>query len=732
MTQAYDGLVYNPMDITYGGAFDGTRSPESMLPQHPYSSSGFDMAKALVKVATRPNPIVNIGPVDESCSFTVVDVDLPDQPVVYCSDTFLRLTGYERHEVLGRNCRFLQAPGGLVEKGSERCATDHQAVEHLAKFSSQRKDCQASLIKYRKDGHPFINLLTIVPITWDNTERVKYLVGFQIDLVKQPGSIVEKMPDGPYFVNYSSLHTSAPHSMDPPKSAHEPRKSTGNAATVTLSPEQLAKERKLENVQNVSDAVKGTIKDGQTWAKLVLENAHDLIYVLSLKGTVLYVSPSVEQILGFQPHELTGCSIADFTHPSDVVPVFRELKDSTSNASIAASARSASHRRGRGTRDAAPSVNLLFRMRCRNNTYRWIESSGKLHLEQGKGRKVVVSTGRPRPVYHLKESVVKQFASSQLGFWARVSTEGLFLNVLPPVANVLRLGPGQLIGKKFNNLVDPAAVTALNRAVRMPYATSVLHTLPHDDGSNVAMLSSFYPSPTVASETQFTVPHMSVWVHMARASPDQLAHLVPNVVMSSEPASAAVAEDLETDNTFSEMAPLRGSSWCYELHLLKNTNRRLKEDLRAAHKKRVTARTTFSPPSSEPSPTGTGGSGTGSRRARRTPKTGLTDAAIRDLLYCTSPAFKQSRTRSSSGEASGVRSSGSSASSNVREGSPSTQATSFVPSEFTGTNIKPERPSRMLSGLSASSKSSLMLGADALTFAHSPPLSRDTSGSGSS
>src|ERR1700761_1976234 len=33
-----------------------------------------------------------------------------DNPVVFANDSFCRLTGYSREEILGRNCRFLQGP----------------------------------------------------------------------------------------------------------------------------------------------------------------------------------------------------------------------------------------------------------------------------------------------------------------------------------------------------------------------------------------------------------------------------------------------------------------------------------------------------------------------------------------------------------------------------------------------------------------------------------------------
>uniref|UniRef100_A0A7C8YRA6 Uncharacterized protein n=1 Tax=Opuntia streptacantha TaxID=393608 RepID=A0A7C8YRA6_OPUST len=40
-------------------------------------------------------------------SFVLIDPHLPSKPVVYASDEFLKLTGYKRHEVLGRGHRLL-------------------------------------------------------------------------------------------------------------------------------------------------------------------------------------------------------------------------------------------------------------------------------------------------------------------------------------------------------------------------------------------------------------------------------------------------------------------------------------------------------------------------------------------------------------------------------------------------------------------------------------------------
>ena len=129
-----------------------------------------------MRVATRPNPQINIGAVDMSCAFVVCDARKYDMPIVYCSATFERLTGYTKHEILGRNCRFLQSPMGDVEPGVKRKYVDDDAVRYLKIQCDARKESQTSLINYRKGGQPFMNLLTTIPIQWDSAE-IAYFVG---------------------------------------------------------------------------------------------------------------------------------------------------------------------------------------------------------------------------------------------------------------------------------------------------------------------------------------------------------------------------------------------------------------------------------------------------------------------------------------------------------------------------------------------------------------------------
>ena len=68
-----------------------------------------------LRVYQRPNPKIELGAVDSNCALILCDTLAQDSPIVYCSEAFEHLTRYRRHEILGRNCRFLQSPHGVYD-----------------------------------------------------------------------------------------------------------------------------------------------------------------------------------------------------------------------------------------------------------------------------------------------------------------------------------------------------------------------------------------------------------------------------------------------------------------------------------------------------------------------------------------------------------------------------------------------------------------------------------------
>jgi PAS domain S-box-containing protein len=101
---------------------------------------------------------------------TIADMSQPDVPVIYCNTAFLKLTGYDAEEVIGRNCRFLSGP-----------QTDPAARASLARAVAQREPAHVEILNYRKDRSTFWNDLLIYPLL-GNGQTARYIVGVQTDM----------------------------------------------------------------------------------------------------------------------------------------------------------------------------------------------------------------------------------------------------------------------------------------------------------------------------------------------------------------------------------------------------------------------------------------------------------------------------------------------------------------------------------------------------------------------
>ena len=100
----------------------------------------------------------------------ITDPSLPDNPIVYASPGFERITGYGTEEVLGRNCRFLQGKDSNPE-----------AIARLREAIRAGQSCTVELLNYRKDGRSFWNELSISPVR-DPAGRLTHFVGVQADV----------------------------------------------------------------------------------------------------------------------------------------------------------------------------------------------------------------------------------------------------------------------------------------------------------------------------------------------------------------------------------------------------------------------------------------------------------------------------------------------------------------------------------------------------------------------
>ena len=67
------------------------------------------------------------------------------------------------------------------------------------------------------------------------------------------------------------------------------------------------------------------VRESEIRYRLLADNATDMVIRIDMYGDVLYVSPSVKLILGYDPAELIGCSAMIFIHPDDVTALAKML-----------------------------------------------------------------------------------------------------------------------------------------------------------------------------------------------------------------------------------------------------------------------------------------------------------------------------------------------------------------------------------------------------------------------
>ncbi|AUV82707.1 hypothetical protein C2R22_14515 [Salinigranum rubrum] len=124
-----------------------------------------ELAVALTDLRVRDRAVA-----EAPIGVTIAGLREDDTPLVYANDAFCELTGYDRAEILGRNCRFLQGP-----------RTDESTVERLGEALDAAEPVSVDLVNYTRDGEQFWNKVDVAPVRDDDGE-VTHFVGFQTDI----------------------------------------------------------------------------------------------------------------------------------------------------------------------------------------------------------------------------------------------------------------------------------------------------------------------------------------------------------------------------------------------------------------------------------------------------------------------------------------------------------------------------------------------------------------------
>jgi PAS domain S-box-containing protein len=131
---------------------------------------------------------------------------------------------------------------------------------------------------------------------------------------------------------------------------------------------ELERDRELVERNRVESALRASERRFRS----LVQNAFDVITIISAAGTISYESPSIERILGYTPEDLIGSDAFTFVHPDDAA----EVRD-----------------RFLASLDVPGSHELVtFRFRHKDGSWRWLEGIGTNLLDDPNVRGIVFNS----------------------------------------------------------------------------------------------------------------------------------------------------------------------------------------------------------------------------------------------------------------------------------------------------------------------------------------------------
>ncbi|MDQ3626439.1 MAG: PAS domain S-box protein, partial [Verrucomicrobiota bacterium] len=133
------------------------------------------------------------------------------------------------------------------------------------------------------------------------------------------------------------------------------------------------------------------LRDRERYYRALIENASDLISIVREDGTMVYESPSAEQVVGWRPEEMLGRTMFELVHPEDLVRVQKDFQSALRNP----------HQR----------VMTSYRFRAGDGTWRQMESTGSNLLADPAVKGIVV---------HSRDVTARRESEARIRFQAQL------------------------------------------------------------------------------------------------------------------------------------------------------------------------------------------------------------------------------------------------------------------------------------------------------------------------
>jgi diguanylate cyclase (GGDEF)-like protein/PAS domain S-box-containing protein len=248
-----------------------------------------------------------------------------DNPIEYVNPAFERITGYRLDEAIGRDSRFMAAPG-----------MDTEARLLLRRAIDERREVNVTFRNQRKDGVLFWNDLTITPVA-DEKGRITHFIGVINDItaLKQRTALLE------HEVHHDALTGLANRTLlwdRLDQAIHMAQRNKTLVATVLMDlngfkkiNDTLGHDAGDEVLTVVANRLLSSVRDSDTVARL---SGDEFVLVLVNQPSLRFTLRMVERLRScmtrpvvFGPHQIAvGASIGVSVYPHDGATAFELVR----------------------------------------------------------------------------------------------------------------------------------------------------------------------------------------------------------------------------------------------------------------------------------------------------------------------------------------------------------------------------------------------------------------------
>ncbi|MGH3088480.1 MAG: PAS domain S-box protein [Rubrobacteraceae bacterium] len=175
--------------------------------------------------------------------------------------------------------------------------------------------------------------------------------------------------------------------------------------------------------------------------RALVENTTDLITLAEPDNTIRYISPASKTILGYDPEELIGTSVADVLHPDELEVAARGVMEINETP--------------------GPTEPRRFRFRHKDGSYKVLETIYNNRLDDPDVRGIVCNSrdvteqARAEEAKRKTETWFKQLTHNAPDFVSVTDEEGVLLYINPSHAEALGCAVEELLGEPIHTFVHP-------------------------------------------------------------------------------------------------------------------------------------------------------------------------------------------------------------------------------------------------------------------------------------